>query len=119
MKISNVSFGYNSILKSEWKKGRLPSVTHGLYGGKLTKSNCSLEHIKDKNSGGVSCLKNYALATKENNWLRGCKDIHQFLTIDMIKQYLAQFIDVKTRKFDGNKYIEMVTETFKKLGFEF
>ena len=41
-----VSFGYSSPLKTLFKKGKLPSVTKGFYGGTLTKDTVSLEHLK-------------------------------------------------------------------------
>lgn len=113
------TFGYSSILKREWKAGNLPSVKRGLYGGVLTKKNLSLEHLQAKSDGGISGLRNYALATKESNWARGNEDIRKFLTIDMVRKYLSQFIGVKTKKFDGDKYIELVVGTFEKLGFCF
>lgn len=116
---NNITFGYSSILKKEWKANHLPSVKYGLYGGKLTTKNLSLEHIQAKSDGGASGLRNYALATKQSNWLRGNEDIRKFLTIDMIRKYLSQFIGVKTKKFDGDKYIQMVIPTFEKLGFCF
>lgn len=116
---NDIHFGYSSILKKEWRAGNLPSVKRGLYGDVLTKNNLSLEHIQTRESGGISALKNYALASKRANWLRGNKDIHEFLTIEMIRKYLSQFIGVKTRKFDGDKYIQMVTPTFEKLGYSF
>lgn len=116
---NDITFGYSSILKKEWKAGRLPSVKYGLYGGKLNNKNLSLEHLQAKSNGGVSGLRNYALATKQSNWLRGNEDIRKFLTIDMVRKYLSQFIGVKTKKFDGDKYIQMVIPTFEKLGFCF
>lgn len=117
--ITSTPFGYNSILKKEWKAGRLPSVTKGLYGDRLTSKNLSVEHIQCKSEGGPSCLRNYALASKQKNWERGNRNIFEVLTIDMIRDYLKQFIGVRTKKFDGNKYIDMVVPTFEKLGFKF
>lgn len=119
--ISSVSFcGYQSILKSEWKAGHLPTVKRGLYGDTLTIKNCSLEHCKAKSKGGKSVLSNYALASKYNNTKRGNGDIHLHLTIKMIREYLMQFIGIKTKKgFNGNEYIKMLTKTFENLGFDF
>lgn len=50
--ITPISFTYKSPLKTEWLKGNMPSVTHGIYGGILTKDNITLEHIKPHSKGG-------------------------------------------------------------------
>ena len=119
--ISCISFcGYPSILKKEWKAGNLPTIKKGLYGGVLTIDNCSIEHIEAKSKGGKSNLSNYALASKKNNIERGNNNIHNFLTINMVKEYLSQFIGVKTKNgFNGNEYINLLTRTFEKMGFNF
>lgn len=119
--VSCVSFcGHPSILKKEWKAGNLPTIKKGLYGDTLTIENCSIEHIKAKSKGGKSHLSNYALASKKTNMERGNNNIHNFLTINMIKEYLMQFIGVRTKKgFNGNEYINLLTKTFEKMGFNF
>lgn len=118
LNLDNVIFGYKHPLKTKWLKGELPSVTHGLYGDKLTKKNCTLEHLHCHSKNGPTILSNLALASKYKNNLRGNSDIKKFLTLDMIAQYLSQFIDVKIDGFNGNQYILDLLETFKKLGFK-
>lgn len=93
----------------------LPTVQYGLYGGELNPSNLSLEHLKPHSQGGQTTLRNLALATRELNTKRGADDITKYLTPEMAKSYLAQFKDLHLKKFDGNKYIKMVTETLKGL----
>ena len=114
--------GYNSILKDMYKDGRLPSVKIGLYGGRLSKQSVSLEHIKPASKGGSTALKNMALATKDNNRLRGDKDINNYLTKAMLYNYLIQFKDLivkyKGKIFNGNNYITNIVSTLKKVGFE-
>lgn len=112
---SQTSFQYNHPLKTLWKKGKLPTVTRGLYGGVLTRDNVSLEHIQPVSQCGKTVLSNLALATKENNSARGSEDIGKFLTLGMIRDYLAQFKGVKVDGFDGTQYIGELKETFKKL----
>lgn len=127
MRIENthcdITFGYKSILKDMYNANYLPSVKVGLYGGKLNKRNLSYEHIKTHSTGGLTSLVNGALATKENNNLRGDKDINLFLTKKMLYNYLVQFQDVivkyKGHLFNGNKYILGVIETLKEIGFNF
>lgn len=114
--------GYNSILKDMYKDGKLPSVKVGLYGGRLSKQTVSLEHIKPASKGGSTALKNMALSTKENNRLRGNRDINNYLTKAMLYNYLIQFKDLiikyKGKIFNGNNYITNIVSTLKKVGFE-
>ena len=114
--------GYNSILKDMYKDGKLPSVKVGLYGGRLSKQTVSLEHIKPASKGGSTALKNMALSTKENNRLRGNRDINNYLTKAMLYNYLIQFKDLiikyKGKIFNGNNYIANIISTLKKVGFE-
>ena len=118
------TFGYTTILSKLYKKGKLPSVTHDLYGRELTLKNCSNEHLIPHSKGGKTNLSNIALADKFINMLRGSDDIRDYLTLDMIRKYLAQFIGVKIKHgkeiiFDGNDYIKNLIPTFEKLGFKF
>lgn len=112
----NPTFQYSSPLKTLWRKGKLPSVKRGLYNGILTKRSVSLEHLDCFCYSHNSNLSNLALATKENNWKRGNKDIREFLTPELAKKYLKQFENISIDGFDGNKYIEMVKTTLSKLG---
>ena len=114
--------GYNSILKDMYKDGVLPSVKVGLYGGRLSKQTVSLEHIRPASKGGSTALKNMALATRDNNRLRGNRDINNYLTNTMLYNYLVQFqnliVKYKGKVFNGNKYIANIISTLKKVGFE-
>lgn len=121
---NKISFGYKTLLKDLWMKGELPTVKYGLYRKKLTKKNCSNEHLIPHSLGGPTNPSNIALADKFINNARGNSDIRLFLTIDDIKQYLLQFVDVIVKKnnkiiFSGNEYIKGIIPTFKKLGFKF
>lgn len=127
MQIDNIHstpFKYNHLLKTLWKQGKLPQVKIGLYNNKLTKKNVSLEHELPISKGGKSTLDNYALASREANSARGNDDIRKYLTIDMIRNYLTQFVNLIVKRdrevvFDGNKYIQLQVNNFKKLGFVF
>lgn len=111
-----ISFQYSSPLKTLFKEGKMPTVKYGFYGDKLTKNNVSLEHLKPHSTGGASCLKNYVLASQENNKLRGNDDIRNHFDFDSALRYLKQFIDIKLPRFDGNKYILDILNTLKELG---
>ena len=105
---------FNSHLKRLYKQGKI-KVDVGLYGEKLTKKNVSDEHILPRSFGGKNNEENIALATKEANWRRGNQPIENFLTYEMLRNYLRQFIDVKVDGFDGNKYIEGIRKTLREL----
>lgn len=113
--ITPISFTYKSPLKTEWLKGNMPSVTHGIYGGILTKDNITLEHIKPHSKGGKTSLKNLALAVDENNFKRGSKPIWQFLTKEMFEQYIEQFKNIFLPDFNGKEYAENLTKTVERL----
>lgn len=111
-----ISFGYNSPLKTLYKKGKFPKVIYGFYGDKLTPKNVTLEHLKPHSQGGKSCLENFVLATKQNNCARGCDDIRKFAVKENIVRYLSQFMGIKLPNFNGDKYIEGILQTLTKLG---
>jgi len=118
------TFGYHHYLKEMYRKGMLPSVTLDIYGGRLTPRNVTLEHLVPHSMGGPNTLRNYALATKENNNARGCEDLNNFLSLKTIQAYLEQFRNLSVTykdekgsiKFSGNRYIEFIRATLNKLG---
>ena len=113
--INNPSFGYSNPLKTLYLKGKLP-VKYGFYGDKLTQKNVSLEHLKPHSKGGKTELSNLVLASKQKNQARGNADIRNFANKETIIKYLSQFIDVKIKGFDGNKYINGIIKTLTNLG---
>lgn len=100
-----------NILKVQWLKGNMPSVQYGIYGGKLTKSNISLEHINCKCFGGKTKLSNLALATQEMNNLRGNKPLKDFLNSDIFLKYIKQFENIELEKFSGKDYVKALIKT--------
>lgn len=113
--ISPVVFGYSSILKTLWKKGELPTVTKGIYGGILTPETVSIEHIKCRCFNGKTELDNLALATKELNELRGNKPLRFFLDSEKFIAYIKQFESVNLPNFNGKDYIEGLIKTVIKV----
>lgn len=111
-----ITFGYHSILKTQWLKGNLKTVKYGFYGDRLTKKNVSLEHLKPKSKGGKSELDNFVLASKHKNQIRGNQDIRPFIDKETVFRYLLQFVGVKADNFLGDNYIKAVINTLKKLG---
>lgn len=115
---SNVSFGYNSPLKTLFKKGKLPTVTKGFYGGTLTNKTVSLEHLIPHSQGGKTDLSNLVLATKENNSRRSNLPIKDFINIEQVKEYLKQFSGVLIGNLRGEVYIKKIIQTLKNMGIE-
>lgn len=110
-----LTFGYKSILKTHWLNGKMPTVTHGIYGSELTKDNVTLEHLKPHSKGGKTELKNLALSKNANNWSRSNKPIGEFLTKEAFEQYCEQFKGIKLPFFNGDDYIKQITKTITKL----
>lgn len=112
---NNISFGYKSILKTYWLEGKMPSVIHGFYGGKLTKDNITLEHIKPHSKGGRTALNNLALSVNIKNWSRGNSKLSNFFNIETFKEYCKQFEGIKLPDFNGDEYIKAITKTVERL----
>lgn len=108
------SFGYRHELKTHYLKGRI-KVKTGFYGGKLTKDTVTLEHLKPKSKGGKTELSNLVLVTRRNNEKRSNFPLKDFLNKEAMELYLSYFEDVKLPGFDGNKYIDMIRRTVRKL----
>lgn len=113
-----VTFTYSNILKTLYKRGKLPSVKYDISGRRLTKKNATLDHIKPKSQGGKSVLSNYMLATNEFNSLRGAKPITDFLTVEGLSRYINQFIGVVVDGFNGNEYVKMILKTIDEVRAE-
>jgi 5-methylcytosine-specific restriction endonuclease McrA len=114
--IQPISFGYSSILKDHWRKGRLPSVKKDVYGDELV--NITIEHIIPKSKGGATKLFNFALANEATNNIRGNKPILEFTTKENLEAWYKQFKDIKLPKFNGNDYIKQSTEYLAKNGIK-
>ena len=109
--VCSVSFGYNHPIKKAFDKGLLGKDFKGLYGVKLTKKNRTIEHIVPHSLGGGLNWGNVALADKVMNAIRGIKPIEDFITFEMWKDYLKQFIDIKNQYIDGMQYIKEICKT--------
>lgn len=113
--LNSVSFGYSHPIKTAYKKGLLPTVKKGIYGKKLTPKTVSLEHITPHSLGGKTVEENLFLADKFENSRRGVKPIEEFITKKSLLEYLEQFIDVKNKYIDGNRYIKKILKRFEYL----
>ena len=108
--------GYQHPLKTLFKKGLMPSVTHGLYGEAINSVNVSLEHLKPHSKGGQTTLFNLALAERHKNSARGSYPLAYFLSWEMLENYLSQFNFRIQGLFDGFKYQKGIRDTCIELG---
>lgn len=116
--VDTISFGYQHPLKTLWRKGLLPTVKKGFYGDELTMKTVSLEHLQPKSQGGKTSLDNLVLASKRTNNLRGDKPLQLFIMKQKAIEYFYQFINIKIKGFDGNKYIESVLNKLSELNIK-
>ena len=108
--------GYQHPLKSLFKRGLMPSVTHGLYGKPITPSSVSLEHLLAHSCGGKTTYDNLALAHRDPNMARGSRPLANFLTWEMLEDYLRQFNFRIQGLFDGFLYQNQIRRTCERLG---
>lgn len=110
-----ITFKYKNILKTLYKKGKLPDVKYDISGRELTVDNATLDHIIPKSQGGKNHISNYMIATKEFNQLRGCRPITDFITPQGLERYIEPFLGVKVDGFDGNLYVKWILQTIEKV----
>jgi len=114
-KPSLVTFGYKHQLKTQWLKGNMPTVKKGFYGDILTKDNVTLEHLLPHSKGGKTTLENLVLATDHNNFKRSNLPLKDFINFEAVEEYLAQFVNIRLKDFNGNEYIKVIRKTIKRL----
>lgn len=110
---NTINFGYKSVLKTEFDKGKIP-LQEGIYGGKIIpiienpkdEFKSTLEHIVPKSKGGSSNISNYFLSNAKNNTARANKPIEEFIKIKPLVKYILVMLDVKTDKIDGVEYLK-------------
>lgn len=97
---------FKSKMKDLYKKGKLKGFKYGLYGDLLDIKNVTDEHVCPKSWGGPTIQDNLALSSKRKNNLRGNKPLSEFLTKETLQQYIDQCMQIKTKDFDGPKYVQ-------------
>jgi len=111
----SVVFRYSSVLKTMYKKGKLPSVKYGFYGDELTPKTVTLEHLLPRCQKGRTELRNLVLASANKNQERGTRPLSEMINWEYAGRYFEQFRNVYVKGFDGNKYIDMVMQTIRNL----
>lgn len=109
----NPNFGYKSILKKEFLRGKIP-LKRDITGHKLNPKYLSVDHTIPKNKGGKSSLYNYSLMDSFVNNKRGEKPIKQFIDLESLVEYIIVMLDVKTMELDGIDYLKNWLRTLLK-----
>ena len=102
------SFGYSHPLKTDFKKGRLPSVKFDMAGIKLNNKNVTLDHVIPKSQGGKNTLFNYTLASKWFNSFRGVVPLCKLITKEMFEKWARQFEGITVCGVAGEEYTEEI-----------
>lgn len=110
---SQLTFQYNSILKKEFKRGKIP-LKRDITGAVLKRGKATLDHTIPKSKGGKSCLANYSLMNGRANFLRGNQPLKDFIDLESLIEYIQVMLDVKTPNFDGVKYLKGWLPNLKK-----
>ena len=109
---NDITFGYNHILKTLYKKGKI-NPPCGIYGEKLTKKNVTLEHVLCVCHGGKTETGNLALASAEMNNARGNKPLADFLNVEGLAKYCDYFMHLECPNFNGVKYVKDLLNTIQ------
>ena len=108
--VYQLSFGYKSILKTEWLKGNMPDVEFDMGGNRLTKDNVTNGHMLAVSKGGKTCEGNLMLETANYNFMKSNKPFSWFFTKEGFDTYCEQFKKVKLPNFNGMDYIYKITK---------
>jgi hypothetical protein len=102
------NFGYSHKLKTDFKKGRLPSVKFDVAGIELNNKNVTLDHVIPKSQGGKSNLFNYMLASEVFNSFRGVVPLAKLITKKMFDKWAKQFEGIMVCGVEGEVYTEEI-----------
>ena len=110
-----INFGYQSVLKTYWLKGKMPSVKFDMGGNRLTKENISLGHMLPHSKGGPTSLSNLMLETRKYNMMKGNSPFSMFFDKEAFEKYCEQFKGIDLPEFNGKDYVKMITKTAQRL----
>lgn len=103
--LSNMCFGYKSVLKKDFDRGLIP-LKRDITGRKLKKGYVSVDHTIPKSKGGKSNINNYSLMDSFINNKRGSKPLKPFIDLESLVEYINVMINVKTPDIDGVEYLK-------------
>ncbi len=112
--IGGPTFGYSHPLKTMFKKGQIP-ISKGFYGDDINPSTVSLEHLVPVSKGGKTELGNLVLASKTQNNRRGNQPLSKYFNPQAFLEYAEAFKRIKTKYFDGPRYIRAISKTIQDL----
>ena len=104
------NFGYSHKLKTDFKKGLLPSVKFDVAGVELNNNNVTLDHVVPKSQGGENNLFNYMLASKWFNSFRGVVPLCKLITKEMFDKWAKQYEDVMVCGVKGTEYTKEIAK---------
>lgn len=105
---NNLIFGYSHKLKTDFKKGRFPSVKFDVAGIEINNKNVTLDHVIPKSQGGASNLFNYMLASEVFNSFRGVVPLAKLITKTMFDKWAKQFEGIIVCGVEGKVYTEEI-----------
>lgn len=102
------NFGYSHKLKTDFKKGLLPTVKFDVAGIELNNKNVTLDHVVPKSLGGENNLFNYMLASEWFNAFRGVVPLGKLITKDMFDKWAKQYKGINVCGVEGEVYTEEI-----------
>ena len=111
--ISPVNFCYKSILKDEFKRGRI-KLKNDITGRPINKQNVTLDHTVPRARGGKSTLDNYSLMSIESNHNRGTEPLSKFIDLPSLIDYILVMMDVDLEGIHGIDYIKEWLKNLRK-----
>lgn len=106
----NPNFGYSHKLKTDFKKGLLPTVKFDVAGIELNNKNATLDHVIPKSQGGESNLFNYMLASKWFNAFRGVVPLAKLITKEMFDKWAKQYEGINVCGVAGEEYTKEIAK---------
>lgn len=110
---SQMTFQYSSILKKEFKRGKIP-LKRDITGAVLKRGKATLDHTIPKSKGGKSSLFNYSLMNGQANKARGNAPLKPFIDLESLIEYIQVMLETKTPHFNGIRYLKGWLPNLKK-----
>lgn len=103
--INPVNFCYKSVLKDEFKRGKI-KLTKDITGKPINKKNVTLDHTIPKARGGKSHLENYSLMNIEANMERNTDKLGKYIDLASLIDYIIVMLNVDLEKLNGIEYLK-------------
>ena len=107
---NNPVFGYSHKLKTDFKKGLLPTVKFDVAGIELNNKNVTLDHVIPKSLGGESNLFNYMLSSDWFNAFRSVVPLAKLITKEMFDKWAKQYEDIMVCGVKGTEYTKEIAK---------